>query len=468
MKRDANSELRIANGELKSELALLGLTPKPPIRTPPTRAGLPGLALACRVLLGALVLVTVAGYQNLPKQASREAAQRWNQARAGVKAKLASDQLAAGDIPGAASELAEAERLTPGEARLAPLRARVYLAQGNVGAARALLESARLTGKPQAEVEYLLGVVQQGQEAWEASLTHYLRAAELDAEVAAYHVAAVQVMLQLGRAAEALQYLQARESQLGWTSAYSAASAECYEQVGNWRAAALAWQRVVDGAESGTTSEPQVFARGADVSNSAPPGSDPRGADPGMNAGARENGAQTRTAAGIRERWATALHHAGQWADAIPILQTLLLTNETDSPAALRLMLADCYLQVNDLTEAREQVTRVLDGNVQEVRALRLLAQTLAREGQYAEALAAAERALGIAPEHVPTMELAAALAARCGRVELARALATRLMQSGSDGRVEGSSKLDDAPRFSSGSDSLVARRILEGPPKSK
>ncbi len=368
--------------------------------------------------LAASVLAAVAGgCMNPPKKANREATERWNQARASVKAKLASDQLASGDVAGAASELAEAKRLAPADQHLASLQARVYLAQGNIGAARAVLESAQLAGKSQAEVEYLLGVVQQGQAAGESSLTHYLKAAELDPESATYAVAAVQVMLQLGRTPDALQYLQSREAQLGWTSAYSAALAECYEQAGDWRPAALAWRRVLDSAGGEGTAQ----------AGAASPG-------PGPADSSAANGHAGRPAAGdaaarwinIRERWATALYHAGQWAEAVPVLQSLLQASETDAPVLLRLMLADCLLQTNDAAGARAQLDLALVNDGRDPRALRRLAQTLARLGEYGAALAAAERALETAPEHEPTLELAAALALRTGQVDLARSFARR------------------------------------------
>jgi tetratricopeptide (TPR) repeat protein len=182
------------------------------------------------------------GCQAPQREAREQAAQRWNVARAEVKARLAADQFEAGNVRAAADELAEACRLAPDHPEFVPLRAQVLLAEGQTFAAHDLLERTHADGKTQAEIDYWLGVVWQQQQRWEEALTAFRRASGLDPGEVGYLVAATQARLQLGRTAEALQTLTAAAERFGWTEAYQAALAECYEQLGDWPAAAATWQ----------------------------------------------------------------------------------------------------------------------------------------------------------------------------------------------------------------------------------
>ena len=104
--------------------------------------------------LSALV-VALAGCQSPSHAAREEATARWNAARAGIKAKLAAEQFAAGNIAGAASELAEAERLNVDDPALLALRAKVWLSEGKPAAVVELLSRTHQDGTVQAETEYL-------------------------------------------------------------------------------------------------------------------------------------------------------------------------------------------------------------------------------------------------------------------------------------------------------------------------
>jgi Tfp pilus assembly protein PilF len=342
-------------------------------------------SLALRVLMPAsLVLLALASCASPQQHARAQATQRWNQARAQVKAKLAADQFAAGNVQAAASDLAEADRLTPNNPDLVALRARIWLAAGETARAAELLEQTHLVGKAQAEIEYLLGVVRQQQQRWDEALAAYLRAVQIDDGEVAYVVAAVQAWLQLGQPGEAQRLLTGVASRFSWTNAFQAALAECHEQAGDWPAAAAAWQRVVG--------EPEAEAD-------------------------------------LHERFAVALYRAGRYAEAIPVLLETLKPEDADSSGRLRVVLAECYLQAGQNAAARDQVQLVLQRERENVRAWRLLARILAAAGEYAPALRAAQRALGIDERDLNTRELLVALAWRAGDEQLAASSAARLLE---------------------------------------
>jgi len=342
--------------------------------------------------LGMCVLVAVlSGCQSTRPAASEEATQRWNMARARVKAKLAIDQFESGNVAAAAGELAEAHRLDPDNPGLTALRARIFLAGGNVAAAAELLERTHLEGKEQAEIEYLLGVVRQQQERWSEAADAFRRASRLDDREVAYIVAATQALLQLGQPRAALELLESSAPRFGWTSAYQAALAECREQLDEWSAAAMAWQRV---------------AAASDVTPD------------------------------IRERLGTALYRAGRYADAATALSDLLDDGQASSPDLLRLMLAECYLEQGQHATARRQVELFLRSEPDDMRALRLLARCLGAAGEYESALRVTRRALAQNAGDITTLELTAALAWRSGDAEQAASVAGRLRRLDRDNLV--------------------------------
>ena len=297
--------------------------------------------------LTAALALTLAGCQTPQQHAKEESAQRWNKARAAVKAKLASDQFVAGNVKAAAGELAEARQLDPANANWAALQARIWLAEGNTAAAADLLEHTSLEGPAQAEIEYLRGIVYQQQQRWDEALAAFARAAELDAGEVAYVVAAVQVWLQLGQPQPALQCLEASATKFGWTNAYQAALAECYESCGDWTAAATAWRRVAQAVDGD---------------------------------------------AGVRERLAEAQCRAGRYADAIPVLQEILTTAPQQEQRAVRLRLAEAYLATGQATAACAETQAILKAEPEHAPALLLLAQAWAMAGDTGAALRSARR----------------------------------------------------------------------------
>lgn len=344
-----------------------------------------------------LLALTVAGCQATQRQARQSATGRWNAVRAAVKARLAADQLAAGNVADAAGELADAVRLDPGVAQVVPLQARVHLARGQTRQAQRFLERAAAEGRGGAEVEYLLGVVWQQRQQWETAREHFERASRQDPEQVAYFVAVVEALLQLGQAPQALAWLESGQERFGWTAAYQAARAECCEQLGDWATAATAWCRV-------------------------------------LGAGPED--------VGLRERAGLALYRAGRFDEAVPILSGLVSAPPPEDGQAaaggradvLRLALADCLLETGRDEAARGVVSELLRKDEHNALAWRLLARILAAQGQYQRAHGAAEKALALDRDDRRALELAAALAYRSGNRDRAAALAARLRARASQG----------------------------------
>jgi tetratricopeptide (TPR) repeat protein len=357
-------------------------------RHPPAcipRHGRTWVRLAALAFTGVWLLTP--GCASTQGRARQESAERWNRVRAQVKMKLASDQLAAGHIEDAATELAAAVSLDPANPKLLTLQARVCLARGDLTGAERVLAGAPAENELRAEVEYLLGIIAEQRLHWTEALERYVGAADADPHEVAYVVAIVQVMLQLGQTDDALALLESYEPEFGWTNAYHAALAECCEQLEDWPAAASAWRKV------------------ADIHD-----------DPD-----------------IRDRLAVALYRAGDAAEATRLFERLLDDAEAESTTHLRLALAQCLLAEGQAAAAHEQLDILLHDDPQNVPALQFDARVLAEQGQFERAREIAERALRLANDDVRALELAATLALRVGDSDRAFVLAKRIAQIAPD-----------------------------------
>ncbi len=333
-------------------------------------------------MLGAVIALTCAGCESAGFRVAKEQSeQRWNAARGKVKAQLASDQLESGNITAAAVELAEAMRANPDDDDLIPLQARVHLAAGELNQAQRALE--RGYGPDAApEVDYLLGVVWQQREQWDAALECFERAATKAPREVAYATAYAQTLTQRGRAPEARDWLVNVAHELAYTAAYQATLGEAYEAAGDDRAALTCWRKV---AESGER--------------------DPR----------------------LRQRLALALCKAGETQDAIPLLRELI-AEDNPGADALRVKLAECLLVLEEFDAARDVALETLRRRPGDVGAMCVMAHVLTRRGAEREAFDQARRAVALEPDNIAALELATTLALRTGQHEQARAYATRLL----------------------------------------
>ena len=331
-------------------------------------------------------------------EAREQAQQRWNKARADVKAQLAADQLAAGNVAEAGTEINKALALQPDNPKLKVLRARTALAAGDAARAQTLLEGVTLEGVEQAEVAYMLGVIQQQHLKWDEAFTKFAQAAELNPDESAYYVAVVQAMLQMGQPREAIEYLKANEDRFGWTPAYHAALAECHEQLAQWDDAAAAWQMVLDAHEDD----------------------------------------------GVSERLSTALFRAGRFEQALPFLRAAVENKEQPAGESTRRMFAECLLEVGEFEAARQALMDLLAESPRDTASLMLLSRSYIELNRIDLALRTARRAIDASPQDFEPLELAAAISFRLGRIPQAAAFARK------------------AQTLSPENDSPVVRQILQ------
>lgn len=312
---------------------------------------------------------------------NREAAQkRWNLARSDVKARLAADQLSAGDYLEASAAAREARALAPDDADKTLLAARVELAQGDAEAAERLLDDdPTVDDRPQAA--YLRGVIHEQRRQWPAALEQFERADLLEPEQLTYALARSNALLQLGRAAEALRVLTERSDQFRSAPAFQAAVAECHEQQGDWASAADTW--------AGLTED------------------DPDGA--------------------MGRRHAAALERSERWAEAARALETLLQRVPATEAPALQLRIARAQLETRDSTAAQRTLRALLEHDPRDPEALMLTVRALALQERYADAAEVAELLLEDQPRDPAALEFAASMHFRAGSGNRARRLAERL-----------------------------------------
>lgn len=326
------------------------------------------------------VLVTLTGCAAQNSQMRADAEKRWSEARADVKARLAADRLNSASLDEAASSAREALQLAPERPDLCVLAARIELSRGNDADAERLLIGMGESIAANAEGQYLLGVVWQQRQRWEQAMAHFEAASALAPGELAHLVAVAQSLLQLGRAAEALERLARAETRFGWIPAFQTTLAECQELNGNWSAAAATWARVAQGDKD----------------------------------------------CAAREREARAVEKALEWSSAAEAYSRALECAGA-ARADLHTALARCRLELGQFDSARAALRAALDSDHTHVPALRLMAQLLLRQERYREALQVAETLLRAAPDDVAALEMSASLAERCGRRKRAVTLAAQL-----------------------------------------
>ena len=338
--------------------------------------------MTVRMAISAALVLMLVGCQatGLHEQARRDATERWSLTRAAVKARLASDELKASRFEAAAGALAEARDLDPENTEYQILQARVFLAQGKEADAEKLLTALPGDSALTPEALYLFGILAQQRLLWRDALQYYEAALDSRPDDVAYLSAVVQALLQLDEADRALAVLQRSEAAVGWTPAYFAALAECHERLGSWAQAAQAWRRA----------------------------------------------ASARNDTETLERLALAQFRAGQCAAAIETIEQLRGDRgELTPPTALAL--AECLIEAGRLSDARREIEQILRRDARSAAALRLLARVHWAAGDARAALETIERAVLLDSDDVATLEMAATIALKADRSDLAERWARRL-----------------------------------------
>src|SRR5580704_10051328 len=129
--------------------------------------------MRCKFKIFAVLLIALTGCQQMKAPEPHEQGnQQWNDARAGVLGSLALDQFKNGSFDKCQKTLDEALQLSPNNANLHILAAKLNVEQGQLEPAERELEQAGKLDPKNAEVDYLIGLVmqrwQQPQKAYDA------------------------------------------------------------------------------------------------------------------------------------------------------------------------------------------------------------------------------------------------------------------------------------------------------------
>ncbi len=233
---------------------------------------------------------------------------QWNNARGGVLYGLAKQQFEGGNLTDARKSLDEAIRLQPENVSLRILSARVLIEQGKLDNAVRELENVRAIDPANAEADYLMGVIQQRWQKPETALKWYVQATDKKPNELAYVMARAETLVVLGREDEALGYIQERLT-------FFESAAPIRDLAGQL----LLW--------SGKATEAAAILREASM--------------------LMPEDEQ------IREHLALALYRAGQYPEAITVLEKLMRIERCAKRVDLRLALGESLLKTARPDDAR-------------------------------------------------------------------------------------------------------------------
>ena len=159
--------------------------------------------------IGAVSLaVLLAGCQQTSiKQVKADAQVHWQQTRARVTYGVALEQFKAGQLDRATEKVREALALAPNDAESLLLLGRIHIEQGRYLQAAVELKSASDRLPRSFEAAFMLGVAQEKAGRLDEALASYQRAMELDTTSAGAVLAAAEVMVAVGRVADAQAFV---------------------------------------------------------------------------------------------------------------------------------------------------------------------------------------------------------------------------------------------------------------------
>ena len=257
-----------------------------------------------------LALLAAAGCQADKKSSPQaDAAKKWNAARSSVLSSLAHDQFQSGNFDKCRSTVTEALKLTPENASLHVLSAKVHIEQGQLEAAENALKLARQHAPNNAEAHYLSGVIFQRWQKAEAAYQFYKTAGEKSPAEVPYLLAEAEMLVAMDRAAEALALLRGK--------------VDYFENSGVLRDAV--GQLLMQSNRPGDAAA--MFRQASILSN-------------------EEDG-------GIRERLALALYQNKEYRECAEVLTKLVADDAFKKRADLFAMLGECQLHLGKSKDAR-------------------------------------------------------------------------------------------------------------------
>jgi tetratricopeptide (TPR) repeat protein len=237
-----------------------------------------------------------------------EATRQWNGARSSVMVGVAQDQYNTGNFDKCRQTVDEALNLSPDNASLRVLSARLYVEKGLLEAAERDLETARKTSPDDPESNYLSGIIFQRWQKPEIALAFYKTASTRAPAEAAYLLAQAEMLVALDRNDDALLLLTSKVD-------YFENSGVIRDEVGQ-----LLYQ-------AGRSEEAIAMLRQASLLS---------GGD-----------------LGVKERLALALYGHREFRECSELLEALVQQEPCSKRADLFTMLGECQLQTACARQAR-------------------------------------------------------------------------------------------------------------------
>ena len=302
--------------------------------------------------LAASTLVGCAGDRHKTQKAA--ATEQWNAARANVLGSLAKDQYESGNLAKSRGSVDQALQLDPKNVNLHILSARIDIEQAKLESAQNRLTTAAALDPKNAEIDYLIGVVAQRWQRPEAALAAYQSASEKKPEDIAYVLAEMEMLVELERSDEALKLLKSRVVYFEHSAAIRDAIAQLLEQAGEYPDAVEYYRQacVLDGEDLG-----------------------------------------------IRERLGNLLYRGGEYREALSQLNRVLRSPETESRTDLKLMAAECELQIGSAADARRRFDEITVEEPNNAAGWLGVAKSSLRLGELRRAEGGAVKAAAIAPK---------------------------------------------------------------------
>jgi Flp pilus assembly protein TadD len=163
-----------------------------------------------KVCLWIFLAGALAGCSSQSTTPKAQVVKQWNDARSGVLLGLARDQYQNGVFDKSRQTIDEAIKLSPDCEPAHILSAKLYIEAGQLEAAERELALARDLNPPDAEADYLSGVVYQRWQQPERALEFYQHACDKSPAELAYVMAKAETLVAMGRRTDALAMLQER------------------------------------------------------------------------------------------------------------------------------------------------------------------------------------------------------------------------------------------------------------------
>lgn len=141
--------------------------------------------------------------------------ERMAQIKSATQWEMANESYMAGDLERALDSLNDSLALNPSVAKSHTLKGKILFEMGRLEEARESLLRAQIINPQAIEPVYFLGIVSERLSQLDEALTHYKQAADMDPAEAMYAVAAAEIMIDQGNAADAETYLSERSNVFG-------------------------------------------------------------------------------------------------------------------------------------------------------------------------------------------------------------------------------------------------------------